>query len=441
MKIYADTKVYVQCVGRIATGGPELLHQFASYLISRGVETYMVYTGIDTEKEDPVCECYKHYHIPYADAVENEKRNILIVSEARTDLLYMEGLTVRKVIWWLSVDNFFSILKYRYSETYNRPLELKYIRYFSFESEMEVEHWAQSEYARKFLIFNGIAEDKIRMVTDYLNLIFLDDLVAKRNDEKGLNERENIVLYNPKKGIEFTKKLIDRAHDIKWIPIRNMTRKEVSELMTRAKVYIDFGNHPGKDRMPREAAVSGAVVITGRRGSAGNDIDVPIPSSYKFDDRDEAIPGILEKIRFVFGNYEKCAEHFRYYVDSIFREPVRFRSEVDQALDFSDIKWIPGICLFDVSYENILKLEVEMSKEDGLRIEYAVVEGLNRKNTEVGERELCFTDIGYARQLYLEGRINKFICSQSIKDNQGYFGNLIRKMGIDDEDWDIVNVK
>jgi hypothetical protein len=35
--------------------------------------------------------------------------------------------------------------------------------------------------------------------------------------------------------------------------------------------------------MPREAAMHGCCLITGKLGSAGNTIDLPIPPHYKFD--------------------------------------------------------------------------------------------------------------------------------------------------------------
>lgn len=54
--------------------------------------------------------------------------------------------------------------------------------------------------------------------------------------------------------------------------------------MSKSKVYIDFGNHPGKDRIPREAAISGCIVITGKRGAAAFAEDVCIPETYKFDE-------------------------------------------------------------------------------------------------------------------------------------------------------------
>ena len=77
--------------------------------------------------------------------------------------------------------------------------------------------------------------------------------------------------------------------NLHWKAIENMSTEEVAELLNRSKVYIDFGNHPGKDRFPREAAISGCCIITGQRGAAANDIDVMIPRSYKFPDKTSSI--------------------------------------------------------------------------------------------------------------------------------------------------------
>ena len=75
------------------------------------------------------------------------------------------------------------------------------------------------------------------------------------------------------------------ANDINWVPLQNMTRSELVNVMRVAKVFVDFGYHPGKDRLPRECAANGCCVITGMRGSANYFEDVPIPSKYKFDEK------------------------------------------------------------------------------------------------------------------------------------------------------------
>ena len=87
------------------------------------------------------------------------------------------------------------------------------------------------------------------------------------------------------------------AGRLDWVPIENMTPREVGELLASAKVYVDFGEHPGRDRIPREAALAGCVVITGTRGSAGNGIDIPIPSEYVIgEDSPDAVNRIVAAI-------------------------------------------------------------------------------------------------------------------------------------------------
>lgn len=103
--------------------------------------------------------------------------------------------------------------------------------------------------------------------------------------------RDIDVVYNPAKGIHYTNEITRRAagKTLQLVPIGKgpngqvrMTANEVSHLLCRAKVYIDFGPHPGMDRLPREAALAGCIVITNREGAAGYDVDVPLPTEFKF---------------------------------------------------------------------------------------------------------------------------------------------------------------
>ena len=107
-----------------------------------------------------------------------------------------------------------------------------------------------------------------------------------------------------------------------------MSRDEVISLLSRAKVYIDFGNHPGKDRIPREAAVLGVCVITNLRGSAGDAKDLPIPIKYKFNETEENIPRILSLIEDCLNNYENNNINFDSYKRVIYSEPKKFNSDL-----------------------------------------------------------------------------------------------------------------
>ena len=186
---------------------------------------------------------------------------------------------------------------------YRKDHLLKLANFYIFQSRYAFEHFK--------------ALNPKYYLSDYLNQSFL-------KIQTDLSQKKNIVAYNPKKGFSFTKKIISSAKDIKFIPLINMTREEVIKTLQRAKVYIDFGNHPGKDRIPREAAILGCCVITGKRGSAAFFEDVPIPDEYKFEDKEENIPKIIDKIKDCFKNFEERYKDFEYYREVIRNEPQKF---------------------------------------------------------------------------------------------------------------------
>jgi len=176
-------------------------------------------------------------------------------------------------------------------------------------------HLFQSDYAKHNLLKNGLTN--IKHLCGYLDDGFFP------YDYK-IDSKEDIVLFNPKKGFKFTKKIISSAPNIKFLPIQNMSRQEVINMMKKAKVYIDFGNHPGKDKMPREAAICGCCVITGKRGSAAFYQDVPLSDKYKFEDKEENIPKIVDTIRYCINNHKEAIKDFDEYREVIKKEKDRF---------------------------------------------------------------------------------------------------------------------
>ena len=52
--------------------------------------------------------------------------------------------------------------------------------------------------------------------------------------------------------------------------------------------------------------------------------DVPIPNEYKFKDREENIPKIIDKIKDCFENYEERYKDFEHYREYIRNEPKKF---------------------------------------------------------------------------------------------------------------------
>ena len=73
---------------------------------------------------------------------------------------------------------------------------------------------------------------------------------------------------------------------MQFIRLENMNPQQLCDALDKSMIYIDFGNHPGKDRIPREACCRNCIVMTSKLGSANNSYDVPIPDEYKFDTTD-----------------------------------------------------------------------------------------------------------------------------------------------------------
>jgi len=191
-----------------------------------------------------------------------------------------------------------------------------------FDPAQRVVHWAQSEYARQWVAQRGASA---RLLTDYVRDEILDRARALRD-----GPREDIIAYNPKKGLAFTQALMQVAPPSwRWVPIQNMSPAEVAQLLATAKVYIDFGPHPGRDRIPREAALCGAVVITNTQGSAGNMVDVPIPAASKFDERQPGtVPQVLRRIAQALADHGRLAAELQPYRQWIERQRQAFDDEV-----------------------------------------------------------------------------------------------------------------
>ena len=111
-------------------------------------------------------------------------------------------------------------------------------------------------------------------------------------------------------------------------PLENMNNQEMVNAFTKAKLYVDFGNHPGKDRIPREAAMFYCCIITGRKGAANNDEDIPILAKYKIDEDKSEIDAVKKVIEETVYNYENQLSDFHTYREKILSEKKLFIENV-----------------------------------------------------------------------------------------------------------------
>ena len=322
-----NNKIFVVCPANKTTGGPELLHQLCHELRSQGYDALMLYYGFDEKKfSQPVASRYIFYKNPYTMDFVDRIGDWFVLPETQPNFL-RQIKKAHKIFWWLSVDNFYrAIYCFIENEHTNNGLEYlqKVVRFAGDLHCEDVIHFVQSEYAMAHCRRIGIQETKLFYLSDYLHPSFVERAVGQRF------VKENVVLYNPQRGYAFTKCLIETAPHIRWVPLQGFSADQMAEVLGKAKVYIDFGNHPGKDRIPREAAISGCCVLTGTKGSAGYAEDIPIPSEYKFDDKIENCMDILGKIEDIFSDYEKHSANFAEYRKSILGEKKRFQNTVGE---------------------------------------------------------------------------------------------------------------
>ena len=322
-KAHCVKKIFVAAPATSVSGGPEVLHQLCAALNANGHQAWMLYYPTDRSWEVP--SQFRRYEVSTATIKDVKPDSIVVLPETCAHLI---GRFRRAQVyfWWLSVDYFFISAEHTRVGKRIGGARLAKIRLWRVRRHVR-RHLFQSEYARAFLETNSLAPTS--RLGDYLAEEYVEAAAKPPN-----GARENILVYNPAKGEEQTAAILRALEESgrpmpTVVPLTGMTRGEICDLLGRAKVYIDFGSHPGKDRIPREAAALGACVLTNRRGSAANSIDLPLPDELKIDDHNPEFATIAaEKIHQLMDDYEFHAAQLDAYRHSIALEPAAFLDDV-----------------------------------------------------------------------------------------------------------------
>ncbi len=310
-KPVTERRVYVLCPSRLVTGGAELLHQLIDSLVGTGREAYIAYTPLGEIWETP--EEYRRYQCPVAQHVPDDQNTAIIVPEVSTVELF-KFRHARHVIWWLSVDN------YRGAIGTPAGWKFKVRRIFQSDipSPITTTHLFQSIYAKDYV--SRHFRVKGAMLSDYL--------AADYFLEVSTEVKKDVVAYNPRKGYAYTKWLIRACPNIEFLRLENMNRHQIRDALDHCSVYIDFGVHPGKDRIPREAAIRNAVVIVGKKGAAKYFEDVKLDDVYKFSPQISSVPAVKRLIEDIFKNYGRHKTAQQPYRLAISQEFTEFQQQV-----------------------------------------------------------------------------------------------------------------
>lgn len=103
-----------------------------------------------------------------------------------------------------------------------------------------------------------------------------------------------------------------------------MKKEQVYETLADTHIYIDFGNQPGKDRVPREASMCGCIVFVHRQGSAAYYEDSPLDDFFLFTSDDVTSGNLAQRVKLALENLESMKELQQYYRNKILNEESEF---------------------------------------------------------------------------------------------------------------------
>jgi hypothetical protein len=235
---------------------------------------------------------YQELNVKLANEIEDSKDNYIVYPEIYSNLLFNEYGTKCNQIYWLLG----TIYATKDASFYQKDIITA----------------CQSNHCYEFA--KNKKATKAAMLTDYIDPVFFEKIDVPKED---------IVVYNPAKISNAVKAVMDE----RFVPIQNMSAEEVRNLMARAKIYLDLGEMLGKDRAPREAALSNCVVITNRLGPFGDDIDTNLPGEYKIMNYQDA-EYVKNFINHCVDNYDECLKQQDCYRDDIRKQEKQFEQEI-----------------------------------------------------------------------------------------------------------------
>jgi hypothetical protein len=340
--------IYLMAPSNFFTGGPLSTHQLASILNKYSKYDVKIFYGPKVKKS-PVHNEFKKFKLSHTFDIIDSKKNFLIIPEHYPSLdEALKFKKIKKIIYWLSVDNY---INSKFRHQYNRLtrafikipyfliylfnkitffyfgiLTLKdylkvYYNFFNFNSFKELKqgkiHIAQSSYASNY-VKNKLINAKLILIEDQQRELYKK--IYNKNVKLIPKLKENIVSYNATKSNEFIFSIINYDKNIKFVPIRGLTAIQMTNLLMRSKVYLDFGYHPGKDRAPREAVLFGNCVITNLKGSAFFYNDVTISKDFKFYESHKNLIKINKLIYSILYNYPRYFKKMNKYKKKILNE-------------------------------------------------------------------------------------------------------------------------
>lgn len=317
----------------IRSGGPEAVHQLVHELRALGVDAFVV-PDRRTVGNARVPD-FVGYEAPERAVVPDDPSQVVVAPEVYLPELLSLG-RAKLVCWWLSIDNSPVFRAERYladvAAGFADPPRAREARSFVWLARRElggwrrrlrdIEHLSQSAYATAYLRRRLGVE--AHPLSDYI-----PGAATAVLPQRVSSSSSPAVAFNPVKGARLLRAVRRRMPgDIRWLPIEGLSPDGVRERLAEATVYLDLGPHPGKDRMPREAALAGAVSLVARRGSGAFEEDVATPAEHKVALDGDVVGHALEVVARVLDAPDTAFARQQDYRVGIKGQEAVFRTEV-----------------------------------------------------------------------------------------------------------------
>jgi len=195
------------------------------------------------------------------------------------------------------------------------------IRYAQSVVRRRINFGTQSYYGQGF-IRTRLERDSF-LLTDF----------PRRSQKPHPPKERNLVAYNGAKGRYRLPDLQELVPNAQWVAIQDMSFDQVCHTLARASLYVELGNLPGRDRLPREAAMCGTPTVLLARGAGYAWNDFPLGQRYRIPYTTDWAPNMAEVVREVLADPRQINADQEFFRDWVAGEPERYALALDNWLE------------------------------------------------------------------------------------------------------------
>ena len=330
-------KIIILSPGNVISGGVNSLHNLCAALSRNGFNASMYYLNPDLEVLNN--HQIKSYKVKQYTGKLDESDQIIVAPETMTQTI-ASFKKATKVIYWLGIKFYFksppwkapfnkkifrSLIKCRSYYGYSSGIIETTKRKFNEFAKSELNIWTNDfiHISNSYYVANYCKDKKAK------NVYVLHNPIREELYEKKFNtKRSKTIIFGaktPKLLVLFLKLFLK---DYKIIQLRKIPFNKVVKLMSESVVFAEFGSNHGRDRMPREAAMSGCIVFMNPRGSSAIKEDYNIDNQYIITDKLKNYPLIIRRIKQAAQNYNTQISDFETFRKQLINENINFDNNV-----------------------------------------------------------------------------------------------------------------